>query len=469
MNPCAGVWLFIIALCCPVQPAFASSPNDSVVKIIAGDQIGTGFVWQGRDQKYIATSLHTLVGQSSIFFNTVSAATELVVFKAHYESDLALLVPKLGTLALPALDLANASPKIDGKYYIYGFPAGVRIVQGDSIEFSRTEHNLPMQAVLPNNVVKDVTASGFPLSSVKILRVSSGITPGHSGAPIIDDATQKVIGIGAGGLSKKGFRRVNWAVPAVEYLSLIEASGQTLDTASLQSIRSDYKHSVTSTEQEVMLDTSQGKYYHIYQVNMLELVLSLYEEGIEAGIEEDIEAFNNIITKSDKLKYSLQDTLINIYQHQDTGGIIYIPASVDFSANEEMLFALGPTQRVGMYMQISVTDSADKAFAAKENFKTLVTSLDEVEWVIEPSQSLDTPYSDEDEGEWENWVNLYNDRGKETESNMELNLSIIYGDDFADFFGYALVGAEWNDHSDEESALLHQLSVCMELSGFVIL
>ncbi len=47
--------------------------------------------------------------------------------------------------------------------------------------------------------------------------MSSGITPGHSGAPIIDsEDNNKVIGIGSGGLSNIGFQRVNWAVPALQ-------------------------------------------------------------------------------------------------------------------------------------------------------------------------------------------------------------------------------------------------------------
>jgi hypothetical protein len=50
---------------------------------------------------------------------------------------------------------------------------------------------------------------------------------------------------------------------------------------------------------------------------------------------------------------------------------------------------------------------------------------------------------------------------------MELNLVIDYTEDYADFLGYALIGIEWKDHTKEEEALVHQLTVCMKLSGFV--
>jgi hypothetical protein len=65
---------------------------------------------------------------------------------------------------------------------------------------------------------------------------------------------------------------------------------------------------------------------------MLKLAYSLHEDGINAGNQADIDAFDRVVDAAGTYEYSLEDTLINIYQHQDTGGLIYLPARVEFYA-----------------------------------------------------------------------------------------------------------------------------------------
>ncbi len=165
------------------------------------------------------------------------------------------------------MELAGVDPVEDRRYWIYGYPAGVQKVQGDSLEFSRAEHNIPMRDYLDHQVVKKITASGFPQASLKLLRVSSGITPGHSGAPIIDpEDNNKVIGIGSGGLSNIGFQRVNWAVPALTYLPSLEGQDAREGIASLSvsngarkfSVRTEKKGPATTNQQVEVLQHRTG-------------------------------------------------------------------------------------------------------------------------------------------------------------------------------------------------------------------
>ena len=206
---------------------------------------------------------------------------ELEVYKVDKESDLALLRPKRGAVTQPALKLGNIEPVDGKKYMIYGFPAGVLHVQGDSLEFSKAKHNIAMKDYLANEVVKKVTASGFPQASLKLLRVSSGITPGHSGAPIIDPSDDNaVIGIGAGGLSNVGYQRVNWAVPALTYRPKLETRGSQENVARLSLSQDKRKFGMLSEKAAAPLATSQSKYYNIDQIPLEDLLESLNEPGV---------------------------------------------------------------------------------------------------------------------------------------------------------------------------------------------
>lgn len=451
-------------------PSYAQISKESIVRITANGQVGTGFVWQGQSQqKYIVSSLHTLAGAQSIYYNKVSQETKLIVFKVDFESDLALLRPATNTIPLPALAIGNDLPKMGARYSIYGFPAGVKLVQGDSIEFSDAQHNVALIDFLPSTIVRDLTASGFPKQSLRVLRVSSGITPGHSGAPIIDLANNQVIGIGAGGLSKAGFRRVNWAVPANAYLLALEANGQAVDVSTLSpNIESNYKHSVTDDtgDEDASLIAGDSKFYHIYQVDMQTLINSLIESQDNENPIIDSEKLAEILQDADTIGYHLQDAMINIYQHVETGSMMFVPASASLEIAGNIVLASSIDARLMMYVEVQQRASFDDAINAKNAYKDIIlASLDVDDWSI-GAESDEEPYHDEESGTWESWQVFKHTAGSETESEIDLTLNIQYSDVNATFFGVAIITEEWPTFTQDQNALLHQLTVCIELSGF---
>jgi hypothetical protein len=451
----------------------AAGVEDSVVKIIAGEHSGTGFVWQGKRNKYIATSLHTLAGASEIYYNKTLSRYELEVYKIDKESDLALLRPKMGKISQPALKLGNIEPVDGKKYWIYGFPAGVLQVQGDSLEFSKAKHNIPMKDYLANEVVKKVTASGFPQASLKLLRVSSGITPGHSGAPIIDPSDDNaVIGIGAGGLSNVGYRRVNWAVPALTYLPKLEARGSQENVARLSLSQDKRKFGIRSEQAAPPLASSQSKYYNIDQVPLEDLLESLNEADEDPEEKmvnaEDLRYFRE---EAKENGYDLSAP-IDVYQNTQTGAMIFIPAAIprsSISMQDNLLIA--GTGKIQMYLQITQTKSFDEALRAKDDYIAFLdTKLGIEDWKLDTELSDDSPGHDPDEGYWEQSIFKYSgDSAEDAQSDIDVFLEIVYDDEaaYGDLLGVAVVGRDYPDFTWRDEELFFHLNVCAWVSGFV--
>jgi len=453
----------------------AAGVEDSVVKIIAGEHSGTGFVWQGKHDKYIATSLHTLAGATEIFYNKTLSRYELEVYKIDKESDLALLRPKTGEINQPALKLGNTEPVDGKKYWIYGFPAGVLQVQGDSLEFSKAKHNIPMKDYLDHEVVKKVTASGFPQASLKLLRVSSGITPGHSGAPIIDPGDNNtVIGIGAGGLSNVGYQRVNWAVPARTYLPKLEARGSQESVAGLSLSNGDRKFSMRSEIAAPPLVTGQSKYYHIDRVPLEDLLVSINAEEEDQDQDDqtiDFEALDSIREEATENDYDLA-ALIDVYQNTQTGAMVFIPVAIPRSSlfmQDDLLIA--DTGRIQMYLQIAETDSLDDALQAKDDYIAFLdTKLGTGNWKIDREWSDDEPSHDPEDGSWERSILKYKgDSAEEALSDIDVFLEIDYDDEdeYGDFLGVAVVGHDYPNFDRRDDELLFLVNACAWVSGFV--
>ena len=456
--------------------SLAKSIEDSVVKVIAGEQSGTGFVWEGKLGKYIATSLHTLAGASKIYYNKALARYELEVYKTDKESDLALLRAKSGNIELPALKLGSVEPVQDRRYWIYGYPAGVKKVQGDSVEFSKAQHNIPMKEYLDSKIVKKITASGYPLPTLKLLRVSSGITPGHSGAPIIDpDDNNSVIGIGAGGLSNIGFQRVNWAVPALTYLPSLEEQGILENTANMSVSQDNRKFSVRHGQAESPLESARIKYYHVGQVPLNQLLESLVAEGVDPKDQWfDHDSLLHIKNTAKKEKFDIKAP-IDIYQNTQTGIMVYIPARIPRKSitvkDDNTLIVDGGRAR--MHLQIKQGRSLQHALQNKDWF---LGELDSVygtnNWPVDKDSRwhYDEPAHYPEIGYWEHTIVKYKPGPEYWLSEAEFSFRINYSkkQQYGHFLGVAMMGLDydnWVDGPDDEMYFL--LDTCAWVSGFV--
>jgi S1-C subfamily serine protease len=170
----------------PAQIAARSLP--SVVLIVVGDHLGTGFViWpDGR----IATNLHVIVGGATITVKLPdgSQSSDVEVMAIDPDHDLAVI--RVNRKGLPALPLGDSD----------GVHPGDRVVA--------IGHPLGLGDTVSDGLVSAVRDLGL---GVKVLQLSAPISQGSSGGPVLDEHGQVV---GVSFLVSKEGQNLNFAVPS---------------------------------------------------------------------------------------------------------------------------------------------------------------------------------------------------------------------------------------------------------------
>jgi hypothetical protein len=109
---------------------------------------------------------------------------------------------------------------------VFGFALGQPTRDTHPLHLTFANQEAPLLGdVLPDAERADIRGVGFPALDTQVLRLDGNLLPGHSGAPLIDNAGQ-VVGIGSGGL-ERGAVGVGWAVRA-QYLQRLLQSADAL-------------------------------------------------------------------------------------------------------------------------------------------------------------------------------------------------------------------------------------------------
>jgi len=296
-------------------------------------KVGNATGWCWNNSRQVVTALHAVAGipdaDITIYTDMETKSSGAKVVKVLKEADLALL-ELTSDLGLIPLILADVDPNSKNEYYIWGFPHGIFQMAGDDIRFSRSLGTPPTLNSLINKTDFKFTLEQqkYPWPKSQILRVSSTIQPGHSGAPILV-STGQVIGVADGGL-REGSARLNWAFPASVYVpKLLNSSDPIPTTVSLQ-------NNLYSSYTIVPDDASQEEQNHISEAEVKENTVgndeqsitktwtANYDEIIETMAEEDK---NSIIGISQRYGLDMQDTWFDVYEDFNTGATVTIPAS----------------------------------------------------------------------------------------------------------------------------------------------
>lgn len=219
--------------------ARAQAPLDSarsVVKITcswdaspgrkAGQMTATGFVW--RDSRHVVTALHAVVGCGRLIvyseFKKDSAPARVV--RAHLVADLALLQFVDRDLGLAPIPELKALPDTRGEFTTWGYPRGVGQMTDVRTEFAGglSRGATTLEAAYGGVAGLEELLSGqtHPQRHASILRVTSTLQPGQSGAPILDHLG-RVVAVADGGLLG-GYLSLNWSIPAHPYLAALPDS-----------------------------------------------------------------------------------------------------------------------------------------------------------------------------------------------------------------------------------------------------
>jgi len=351
---------------------------------------GTGFCWD--ESMYVVTALHVVAGVNDItVHNSAGNRTGASITKVLLEADLALL--RLDSdLGLVPLKLEPVNPNAAKRFTIWGFPHSVFKMQDNEIRLSRSLEEKPILDHLINGdkLKYELEKQRYPSPKASILKISSIIQPGQSGAPLFT-SDGKVVGVADGGL-RGGTALLNWAMPAATYVPLLLTSNDTSPTT--LSIQASLFNSSSTVMPEDMLadervrssmfsDEGSGanefsgmdndrnnQYYEILARDEMNNTIHLngkqitktwtasFGDIISTLSREEANEIQKIVEDYD---VDLDDTYYDIYEDFETGATISIPYGEMFDASNGWYYTCNADQSLCYYILPYESDSYENA------------------------------------------------------------------------------------------------------------
>ncbi|MEA3274025.1 MAG: serine protease [Pseudomonadota bacterium] len=406
----------------------------------------TGFVWAEPD--HVVTALHAVAGCKSIIVYSEAKRKETTakLVRADLKADLALL--ELGKdLGLSPLKHVSTAPGLRDEFYIWGYPFAAKEMIEKPIAFAgglKRDGVTTLGSSFQHNDLKDLfRGQKYPTRNTKILRITSTIQPGHSGAPIFD-RQGKVVAVADGGLLG-GYRGINWSIPAHIYLSKLPNSKASLpkDSSKWAGLFSSLAAKESRTVEVPREDGSHGDFKLVRTISLLELRDLIGEEHSEYYTEmlDSIKSFRS----------EVGDLSFDIYEDSETGATVSVPTGLSLKWNPETraIEAVTVSGAVRLFIGVIRKDSFPEAFASAQVFVSPISQLAS-SW--QPSVT-DVAFEDEyidREWEWASLAGFHDGIDKEAGKPSDLLLSLtVSGNALLGYAVYA-VGDMEKDLSDDD-------------------
>jgi hypothetical protein len=380
---------------------------DANGKIVTKNGNGTGWCYGNGQQ--IVTALHVVAGIPDediiVYTDRESKSSGAKVISVLKEADLALLQLD-ESLGLTPLNLEDTSHNATDEFYIWGFPHGIFQMGGDHIRFSRSIGPPPTLNSLVNKTDFKFTleSQGYPLPKAQILRVSSTIQPGHSGAPIIT-SKGAVVGVADGGL-RSGTARLNWAFPANLYVPRLLNSNEPFpSSASLQAnLYASYTtvpdDADEATQNRIMeaearnnvVSGGNQEISKIWTLSYDEILATMNKED-----QDDLDKENRLMEVS-----NMNSTRYDVYEDFKTGATITIPSGKEMFYEDGWFYTTNASSTLHYYASVFDADNFENA---QDNVDDILEDIFEIQFFDNPA----TWYEDDEEpdevymeeGEWE--------------------------------------------------------------------
>jgi S1-C subfamily serine protease len=332
-----------------VKTSFKTTENGKPVI-----KIGNASGWCYLDARHIVTDLHVVAGMDN---KDIRVSTDkgvkscgAKVVNVLKEADLALLELD-EDLGLTPLQIAEVDPNSKKEYSIWGFPQGIFAMAGDDIRFSRSLSASATLNDLIGGLGDDVTGGKnlkrlleeqqYPSTKAQILRVSSTIQPGHSGAPIFS-SDGNVVGIADGGL-REGTARLNWAMPANVYVPRLLTSKDPMPQSrslqvSLYSSTTTVDAEATEQEQDTkMEDDAKANTVVNGNQSISKTWTASYDEILETMTDKDKADVMQVVNA---YKINMSDTWFDVYEDYQTGATISVPTGENFIVKDGFFYVV---------------------------------------------------------------------------------------------------------------------------------
>lgn len=450
------------------QSTDIESARSSVVKIKTtypagangkhGLATATGWCW--KEPTLVITALHAVAGANKItVYKNPTTKCDAKVEKVLKEADLALLRLSCN-MGLVPLKLQAADPNSTVEYAVWGFPQGIYSMAGDDIRFSRSLEATPtLNSILTGDKLKkELETQGYPLPGARILRISSTIQPGHSGAPIMaKDGT--VIGVADGGL-RGGTARINWAMPASYYVPRLSTSTDLVPkTPSVQMV-------LYSSLTEVDADATEEEENLEYRKEVTENTVVNGERSISKTWTASYDEITSTLSAEDILSLAtvtiafgidMSDTEYDIYEDYTTGATITAPAGEYFTIQNGWFYS-GNADGTLLYEALPFISGSYEE--AKNNaYLVFQQNFPEDQWGYDPA----TPDKIDVQDEYESAAYEITRTAQDGSGNMLFYRAKVDGPDLLVSF------VVYNQYLIFDAAYLKQFvqyAVAMEMAGF---
>ena len=376
-----------------VTCSFIVKENGREVTKIAN---ASGWCW--KNSRYIITALHEVAGirneDIKVYTDQERSASGARVIRILKEADLALL-ELTAELGLTPLNLEPVDPNASDEFSIWGFPNNVFSMSGDDIRFSRSLSAVPtLNSIIGNDALKrELELQTYPLTRAQIIRISSTIQPGHSGAPIMKK-NGRVVGIADGGL-REGTARLNWAMPASVYVERLLTSTDVLPDPRKRSLQSNLYSSVITVETTATKEDINNAYKQEAKSNTIvyggksitKTWSGTYDQILATMPPDQAEPYRKVTYD---VRVNMSDTRFDIYEDFKTGATVVMPS------NENFNFALGAwfnSSDQASGISISASPWPYQSFeAAKQGALTVLErTFPRTQWNLSPQHPDEAP------------------------------------------------------------------------------
>ena len=306
----------------------------------------SGFFWKGEKATYVVTALHGVIGAETIYVKPEGsgADTEVRVAMGHKASDLALLVPTAATPWPDSVALRTApfpDKYFGGKFWVVGYPARVQLPRRALTEFHTSAQPVTLTQYFDKELVDELCAAGYPARDTSVFTVGSVFDPGHSGSPVVDEQ-DRVVAIADGSLARTEGHRTNWAIPAAQYLAVVESSGQP---------GSAFAHAPANAAMRYYVSAEAGPAPVLENAHTslipagtfpLDVLLAGYDDQMRDELKVFIEMSGN----------DARPVSFDLYEAYETGEVLIVPAGSSVKAQKNSFLVTSTDPRVRAVVSI---------------------------------------------------------------------------------------------------------------------
>ncbi len=430
-----------------------------------GEMASTGFAW--RDSLHVVAALHAVAGCRQLLVRRESGSgTTARVRRGSLVADLALL-ELAENIGLTPLQHVTSLPDPRGEYFTWGYPHAIAESTDTRTFFAGGQKGgltTLREAFTGVDQLEELfDGQNYPQEGTSILRVTTTLQPGQSGAPILD-RDGRVVAIADGGLLD-GWKGINWSIPAHVYLPELPNSRDPIPTR--PSAWAALHSKVTPAEVKTVAlpppdqpggFAAAGELVRVRTMSLADLEALLDRQGNPDGNIDFIRSSLVSAAEFERLSF-------DIYEDVSTGATLGVPSGLDLAWNGELRALEARTESGAVRMIIGVLPYptyAEAKDAGRDAFIDKIVDL--ADWTESPR---DMGYVNlDDDFEWANNAGFFGGRDRATGEASDLLLSITVSG--SELLGYAIYGPEdilELEPKDTATYLMMQMSA-INLSGF---